>query len=531
MIVLEKVWWQTTCGRPVICDLDLSLKQEKLGLIGANGVGKTTLLHLISGDLQSSRGSVSKTGSTALVRQVLRSSLNEPVSSLFGATVALQALRRAEAGLASLREFAEAEWSLEERIQSALASFDIAAHPDTPLSALSGGERTRASLAAAAFHNPDFLLLDEPTNNLDAQGRETVRQFLASWRKGAIVVSHDRQLLDEVGAILELTSLGAKRYGGNWTAYSQRKSVELLATERAVAGAQRRATEVEHSVQVATERQQRRDAGGRRAASRGGIPKVLLGSRRDRAERTQGDLTRRAERRLEAVADTLDTARAQLEVLQPIELSLPATRLPKGKTVLRLDGVTTGYVPGSPVIRDLSLTVVGPERIAIVGPNGAGKTTLLHLLSRRLEPWIGEVRLSVTMAAIDQQAAVLQPEASVRDNFLRINPGGTENGCRAALARFMFRADAALQPAGTLSGGQMVRAALACVLGGSNPPQLLVLDEPTNHLDIRSVQAIERGLRSYDGALIVVSHDPHFIEGVGLQRQVRLHGGTLADMA
>ena len=158
---------------------------------------------------------------------------------------------------------------------------------DAPLVRLSGGQRTRAALAGAIFAAPDFLLLDEPTNNLDRDGRQAVRDLLHGWRAGAIVVSHDRELLDAMDAIVELTTLGAQRYGGNWSQYRARKAIELAAAEQDLASAERRVAEVERKAQVATERQQRRDAAGSRSAAKGGMPRILLGARKEKAERLQ----------------------------------------------------------------------------------------------------------------------------------------------------------------------------------------------------------------------------------------------------
>ena len=169
--------------------------------------------------------------------------------------------------------------------------------------------------------------------------------------------------------------------------------------------------------------------------------------------------------------------------------------------------MSVGYEPDRPIIRDLSFTITGPERIAVTGPNGSGKTTFLALVAGQLQPWTGTVRVSADFAILDQHVNLLDPTVSIRENFLRINPPANENACRAALARFMFRADAALQIVSSLSGGELLRAGLACVLGGVTPPSLLLLDEPTNHLDIDSIEMIEAGLRAYDGALPVVSHD------------------------
>jgi ATPase subunit of ABC transporter with duplicated ATPase domains len=209
-------------------------------------------------------------------------------------------------------------------------------------------------------------------------------------------------------------------------------------------------------------------------------------------------------------------------VLQPLSVVLPPSGLPAGKTVLRIDEASAGFVPGRPVLRNLSFAVVGPERIAVTGANGSGKTTLLSLLTGRLAPERGTVRVMVPLAMLDQKVGLLDPAASIRDNFRRLNPDTDENACRAALARFMFRADAALQTVASLSGGQMLRAGLACVLGGPAPPQLLMLDEPTNHLDIESIEAVEAGLRAYDGALVIASHDEAFLDAVGITRRLAL---------
>ena len=159
-----------------------------------------------------------------------------------------------------------------------------------------------------------------------------------------------------------------------------------------------------------------------------------------------------------------------------------------------------------------------------MGPNGSGKTTLLALITGQLTSWEGTVRLATGFALLDQRVSLLDPSASIRDNFKRLNPQADENACRAALARFMFRADAALQTVSSLSGGQLLRAGLACVLGGATLPPLLILDEPTNHLDIDAIEAVEAGLRAYDGALLVVSHDEAFLQAIGITRRFDLGG-------
>ncbi|WP_447766200.1 ABC-F family ATP-binding cassette domain-containing protein [Sphingopyxis panaciterrae] len=521
-ITISHLSWSTPDGRAVLSDLDLQLQPERTGIVGRNGVGKSTLLRLLTGELAPASGHIAIDGSIAMLRQTVQVGADESVADLFGARLGLALLRKAEAGAASVDEIADADWTLDARIDEALANVGLPVPPEAPLMTLSGGQRTRAALAGAMFAAPDFLLLDEPTNNLDREGRQAVRDLIAGWRGGAIVVSHDRELLEEMDAIVELTTLGAARYGGGWSAYRARKDIEAAAAEAELTGAEKELGRVRRQAQVTAERQARRDAGGRRKAARGDEPAILLGTLKRRAEESVGANRRLAERQRGDAEEQLSAARAKIEIVDPLSVGLPSTGLPSSRTVLALDHVTAGYAPGQRVIRDLSLTLTGPERVAITGPNGSGKSTLLALVAGTLTPWEGEVRVPVPFALFDQRVSLLDPALSIADNFLARNPGTTNNQCRAALARFRFRADAADRIVGTLSGGQMLRAGLACVLGAPAPPQLLILDEPGNHLDIESLTAVETGLAAYDGALLVVSHDRAFLDAIGITREVAL---------
>ncbi|HEX2890674.1 ABC-F family ATP-binding cassette domain-containing protein [Vineibacter terrae] len=521
-IAVSDLTWSTPDGRILFSDLSLTFDPGRTGLVGRNGVGKTTLLQLIAGTLAPQSGSVRVEGTLGVLRQTVQVAPDETVADLLGVTAALALLQRAESGHAGAAELSLADWTLEARIAAALGRVGLDAPPATLLAALSGGQRTRAALAALILAAPDIILLDEPTNNLDRDGRAAVLDLLAAWRGGAVVVSHDRTLLDTLDAIVELTTLGATRYGGNWSHYRERKAVDLAAARHDLAAAEQRLTDVAQGAQRSAERKARKDAAGRRQRAKGDIPRIVLNGRRSSSENTAGANARLAERRRVRATAQADSARARIEVLQPLTVTLPSTGLPAARTVLRMDAVSAGYMPGCPVITDLSLVITGPQRIAIAGPNGSGKTTVLALATGALRPWSGTVRCLADAAMLDQRVSVLDPALSIRDNFRRLNPGAGENDCRAALARFMFRADAALQPVSSLSGGQVLRAGLACVLGNPTPPALLLLDEPTNHLDIESIEAVEAGLRAYDGALLVVSHDEAFLQAIGVTQRLEL---------
>ncbi|WP_243369856.1 ABC-F family ATP-binding cassette domain-containing protein [Microvirga solisilvae] len=523
-ITLSRLSWSTPDGRALFSDLDLTFGPERSGLVGRNGTGKTTLLRLISGEIAPHAGSITLNGTFSVLRQAVQANPDETIADLFGIRAAMLLLQRAESGEASAEDLINADWTLGTRVASALARVGLDAEFDTPLTALSGGQSTRARLAALIFAEPDFMLLDEPTNNLDREGRKAVIDLLAQWRGGAVVVSHDRELLDTMDAIVELTSLGAARYGGNWSRYRERKALELAAARRDLADAEKQVAEVDRRAQETAERKARKDRAGQRKKDKGDMPRILMGARKDRSEDTGGENARLAERRRAQALEAATLARGRIEILQPFSVVLPPTHLPPGRTVLVIEDASIGYDIEKPILRDLSLSITGPERIAVVGPNGSGKTTLLSLITGQLQPWSGSVRVMADWAMFDQKVSLLDPALSIRDNFRRINPEAGENACRAALARFMFRADAALQLVSTLSGGQLLRAGLACVLGGSTPPPFLILDEPTNHLDIESIEAVEAGLRAYDGAILVVSHDEAFLQAIGISRRLDLPG-------
>jgi ATPase subunit of ABC transporter with duplicated ATPase domains len=524
-VTLHQLAYTTPDNQPLFTGLDLSFAHHRTGLIGRKGTGKSTLLRIIAGLLPPASGSATVNGTLGLLEQSVQLQGGETLADHLGLRQPLSILDRLEQGLGSAEDATIADWTLPSRIDSTFNEFGLPPfEPDRPVGTLSGGQRTRLALARLVLFAPDIILLDEPTNNLDTEGREAVADLLARWRGAAIVVSHDRALLRHMDAIVELTSLGATTYGGNWDHYVQRKALDLAAAEQDLSTAQRRVAEIDRKIQTIAERKARRDSAGKRKGARGDIPRILLGGMKENAENTSASNARLANRLRSEAVGTASEARAKVEILTPLSVTLTPTGLPAGRLVLQAEGLSGGPVPGHPILADFSLTLVGPERIAITGPNGAGKTTLLHLLTGSLEPSAGRVRIGVPHAFLDQSVSLLDTTLSIRENFRRLNPQSDENTCRAALARFMFRAEAALQPVGTLSGGETLRAGLACTIGGNQPPQLLILDEPTNHLDIHAIEAVEAGLRGYDGALILVSHDAEFLDHVGMTRAIALPG-------
>jgi ATPase subunit of ABC transporter with duplicated ATPase domains len=510
-------------GRVLFENLTLAVGREKTGLVGRNGVGKTTLLRLILGELAPASGAVSVTGRIAVLRQQLQPPPGARLADLLGVADPLARLARIEAGEGTEADLEIADWALPQRTQEALEEMGLAGVGlDRAADTLSGGQATRAALAALLIAEPDVILMDEPTNNLDAEGRAAVAAMLERWRGGALVVSHDRALLRRVDRIVELTGQGAVVYGGAYDLYAARKAKAEAAAQQALGHAQQALARTERGIQATKERKAKADAAGRRSRARNDMPKLLLNARAERAENTGAGLSRLAERlRVEAEQDLAD-AQARIERVRRLAFDLPPSGLPDGKLALAFEDVAFAWPDGTPVLADVSFRLMGPERVAITGPNGSGKTTLIRLATGELAPSSGQVRRGVVAALLDQRASLLNDDETLLQNFRRLNPAADDNAAHAALARFVFRNVTALKPAGALSGGERLRAALACALMAAAPPQLIILDEPTNHLDLDSIAAVEAALAAYDGALLVVSHDRDFLAAIGVEREVRL---------
>lgn len=329
-ITLSHLAWSTPDGRTLFSDCDLTFTAERAGLVGRNGVGKTTLLRLVARDLAPRAGTVTSSGTIGWLRQSPAPAPEETIADLFGVRNAFALLQRAESGRATAEDLAKADWTLVARIEKALDAMGIDAGPATPLAALSGGQRTRAALAALLFDEPDFLLLDEPTNDLDREGRQRVIDLLAKWPKGAVIVSHDRELLDTMDAIVEITSLSVTRYGGNWSHYRERKALELAASRKDLDDAERRLEELARSARETAERKARKDRVGKKKALKGDMPRILAGGLKMRSEATAGNNARLAE-------DRQSEARMAAENARGPHRGAPA---PVGGT--RLDGFAGG---------------------------------------------------------------------------------------------------------------------------------------------------------------------------------------------
>jgi len=520
-LFLDSISLTAPDGRLLFDGLTLAIGRERTGLVGRNGSGKSTLLRLIAGEIEPASGSLQRLGSIGMLAQLADERLT--VAQALGVAGDLARLRRLEHGEGSHDDAAEADWTLEPRLQTALAETGLPALPlDRPVASLSGGERTRVALARLLIEAPDLLLLDEPTNNLDADGRQAVAQLLERWQGGVLLASHDRALLERVDRIVELTPIGITTFGGAWSAFAEARDAARARAAAELDRASDALRNTERAVQKAREKKARRDKAGRAYRASGSQDLMLLDAQKQRAENSGARERRLADRLVDDRTDALEEARARVEILTPLAIDLPKTNLPASRELVACSDVAMAF-QGRRLFGPLSFKVRGPERIAIRGANGSGKTTLFRLITGELKPASGGVRrLTDRVAVLDQHVGLLDPASHILDNLCRLNPELTANEAHAALARFAFRNRAALQMAGTLSGGERLRAGMACVFAAPQPPLLLLLDEPTNHLDLAAIEELEQALKGFDGALIVISHDEMFLQAIGIEREIAL---------
>ena len=478
-------------GRQLLANASATIPSgHKVGIVGRNGTGKTTLFKLITNELGLDDGNIEipkkmRIGGIAQEAPASNDSLLETVLSADTERTAL--LEEAEVATDPNRiadihgRLADIDaYSAEARAASILSGLGFSSiAQDRPCHEFSGGWRMRVALAGVLFAQPDILMLDEPTNYLDLEGTIWLETYLRKYPHSVLIISHDRQLLNtSVNAILHLTDKQLTLYQGNYDTFDSVRRAKLAEQE---AMARKQQATREH-LQSFVDRFRAKASKAKQAQSR---IKML--------------------EKMEPIAAGVENSVAAFDFPTPEELSPP---------ILRLEDTSVGY-DGLPILRDLNLRIDQSDRIALLGANGQGKSTLSKLLADRLIPLDGNLvrssKLKIGYFA-QHQVDELHLDETPLQHITREFPGETPSKLRSRLARGGIGPEQALTEVGRLSGGQKAR--LSLLLATIEAPHLLILDEPTNHLDIESRESLVFALAAYEGAVILVSHDPHLVNAV-----------------
>ena len=491
-------------GRPLLERATVAVnKGERVGLVGRNGTGKTSLLRLIGGEQAADQGEISfprgvrvgtvaqeaPSGQTSLIDTVLAAD-TERTALLAEAESSQDAMRLAEVHERLATIEADSAPARAARILAGLG-FDEAAQR-RPCAEFSGGWRMRVALAALLFSEPDLLLLDEPTNHLDLEATLWLEGYLKAYRGTLLLVSHDRDLLNRVPTrIVHLQGKRLTAYAGNYDRFERTRREQM-------------------------ERQAAMQA--KQLAERRHIQKFIDRFRYKASKARQAQSRIKALERMEPIASVIEEATVTFRFPDPAPLSPP---------LITLDRADVGYEPGKPVLRGLDLRIDMDDRIALLGANGNGKSTFVKLLAGRLAPQAGKLVKSSKLAVgyfAQDQAEELDLEATPLALLQRLMPMATEQKLRTHLGGFGFGQDKVEVKVGKLSGGEKARLLFAMM--SREAPHILLLDEPTNHLDVDSRQALIQALNDYEGAVILVSHDPHLIELVADRLWLVSDGGV-----
>lgn len=530
--------------RVLFSGLDLVVAPgDVIGLVGANGAGKSTLLRILAGLAAPEHGDVTLTPPTATVGYLPQEPERRPGETLVGflsrrtGVAAAQqelddaghALADGVAGAGADDRYAHAleRWlalggaDLDERTEVALAEIGLLLAPDTPMTALSGGQAARAGLASLLLSRYDVFALDEPTNDLDLDGLERLESSVTGLRAGTLVVSHDREFLARTVTRvveLDLAQQQVSVFGGGYRAYLEEREVARLhAREQYEEYAERRAELNERA------RRQRTwmDKGVRNAVRKASDPDKFIRHRHREASENQAAKARQTERLIERL-DVVEEPRKEWQLRMEIAVA-PRS----GTVVATCRRVVVGR--GDFTLGPVDLQIDWADRVAVTGPNGSGKSTLLAVLLGRLHPDEGAACLGpgVVVGEVDQARSLFDGEQALLRTFGDQVPEFSEADLRTLLAKYGLGTAHVLRSAGSLSPGERTRAGLALLQArGVN---LLVLDEPTNHLDLPAIEQLEQALASFPGTLLLVSHDRRLLDNVEVTRRLRVEAGRVTE--
>ena len=502
-------------------------KHDKVALIGNNGIGKSTLLKILSEELSPSEGNIKSDSKPYYIPQHYGQCDQLTIAQALNVEGKLNALKEILAGKVTKNNLdtLNDDWSIQERCDIALKFWNLEnLSLIGKMDKLSGGQKTKVFLAGIVIHDPDIILLDEPTNHLDLAGRAQLYRFIQDSDRAFVVVSHDRNLLELLKPMYELDKRGITSYGGNYSFYKTQKKHEELALTHRVEEKEKELKSAKKSERAATERKQRMDARGEKKKKKEGVSRIMMKKLKNNAEASSAKLKDVHSEKILSISKALSESRKNLPEINKMKMNFESSSLHAGKVLVSFEHMNFSYSSTDLWEDPLSFRVYSNERINIRGNNGSGKTTLIKILLGKLEPTGGKVnRADFEYVYIDQDYSLIDNDLSVYEQAQSYNHEALlEHEIKIRLHRYLFDKDFWSKPCHTLSGGEKMRLALCCLMISNRAPELFVLDEPTNNLDIENMEILTKAINKYEGTVLVISHDGYFLNEINISRVIAL---------
>ena len=505
VLLAENLGYEISSTRTLFKGVQVSIESRaRIALVGRNGVGKSTLLKILAGEINPTSGFILRQGIAYYLPQI--STIREEM--------------KADTVLDLLSDISEEWWKIEEILE---AKFSTTLDLSLPIANLSGGELTKLFLAIGLSQEPKLLLLDEPTNHMDLQALENLSQFLNDFDGAFVIVSHKPFFLDQVvDTTWELTREGIKVYGGNFSLYREQKETELAAALRSHEIARKELKWAKISALQQQERSAQSRRSGREKFLNGSIDRRNGGLLKSKGQTTAGIAKKKHEAAVEKANQKFEETKVKTNKVTQVQLQEQSH---KRRNLIDIQGAKL-RVGERLLIENIHLHVSAGDRVAIAGANGSGKSSLAKaILGMKNSPAFleaGEVLLAPGMKAVylDQTYELVNRDRTIIENMQAANPHLSYQLLRQQLGHFLFKYDDVRKQASVLSGGELARLAIAMI--GISEIDLLILDEPTNNLDIETVDQMVAGINEYQGAIWVISHDLDFLSRIGITHAFQL---------
>ena len=502
LIRFENITYTTSTNREIFCDLSLSIKKGKIGIIGRNGVGKSLLAKLITGEAEPAFGKILRDAEIYEVPQIIDfqdANLLESIDvSLKNGTV---------------------DFSIKKVLKKININFYKAKES---IKELSGGE-LRMLYIMNAFCNPaDMLILDEPESDLDIDNRQLLREMILGSNKTIIIISHDRKTLDCVDNIMEIKEQGVTVFGGGYSQYLIKKNREELLLDRNIKQVSKEIDNIEVLKESVINNQKFKTQKAQDDSFDRGHSNFWCDTpKKDRAARTLKRLKENHELKMKEGQELLGNYLDRVRIINNIKIPFTEVQVEMNKTLVELSDIHFFYEESKKILSGFSMAVKSGEKIWLSGKNGSGKTTIINIVASKLVPQSGSIKINCEeIGIVDQKQDVLILEDTLLENIVSSNDFILEEKAREIIQSTGFPLSIATRKCSTLSGGERILASLIIVLLRLVPPEIIILDEPTNHLDILGIQQLSIILRNYTGAILISTHDEELINSIGTYRKI-----------